>query len=209
MFADNERRLARKCAELSTQAVEASARAQTAQVLGTKDSKTISSLKEEEDRAWAALEASHQKVGLPFPSSVLWTYRACNVAVYKEAQPTTEKRPSLQEASAAQTITMLKDEMDELTALVEAGPAAEEEQMLAALLKEKDTLLRERDTQVGGRTLVTACKFADADKVSLDSQGVALHRRHAAISSACLCSTGHTEGCNAFFEPGAFCLEHS
>ena len=53
-----------------------------------------------------------------------------------------------QEASAAQTITMLKDEMDELTALVEAGPAAEEEAMLAGLLKEKDTLLRERDTQV-------------------------------------------------------------
>ena len=38
--------------------------------------------------------------------------------------------------------------MDELTALVEAGPAAEEEAMLANLLKEKDTLLRERDTQV-------------------------------------------------------------
>ena len=54
----------------------------------------------------------------------------------------------MQEASAAQTITMLKDEMDELTALVEAGPAADEEAMLAGLLKEKDTLLRERDTQV-------------------------------------------------------------
>ena len=54
----------------------------------------------------------------------------------------------VQEASAAQTITMLKDEMDELTALVEAGPAADEEAMLAGLLKEKDTLLRERDTQV-------------------------------------------------------------
>lgn len=38
--------------------------------------------------------------------------------------------------------------MDELTALVEAGPAAEEEAMLASLLKEKDQLLRERDTQV-------------------------------------------------------------
>ena len=38
--------------------------------------------------------------------------------------------------------------MDDLTALVEAGPAAEEEAMLAGLLKEKDSLLRERDTQV-------------------------------------------------------------
>ena len=59
--ADNERRLARKCAELSSQAVEASAKAQTAQVLGAKDSKTIATLKEEVDRAWAALESSHQK----------------------------------------------------------------------------------------------------------------------------------------------------
>ena len=77
---------------------------------------------------------------------------------------------------------MLKDEMDELTALVEAGPAAEEEQMLAALLKEKDTLLRERDTQVGNCTLATARKVACADKVPLNSQGAALHRRHTAIS---------------------------
>ena len=59
--ADNERRLARKCAELSSQAVEAAAKVQTAQVMSADDTKTIANLKEEVERAWAALEASHQK----------------------------------------------------------------------------------------------------------------------------------------------------
>ena len=58
-----------------------------------------------------------------------------------------------QENAAHNTITALKEEMDELTALVEAGPAAEEEAMLASLLKEKDQLLRERETQVGPHAL--------------------------------------------------------
>ena len=61
LSADNERRLARKCAELSSQAVEAAAKAQTAQVMSADDGKTIASLKEEVERSWAALEASHQK----------------------------------------------------------------------------------------------------------------------------------------------------
>ena len=62
----------------------------------------------------------------------------------------------MQEATAHNTISALKEEMDELTALVEAGPAAEEEAMLAGLLKEKDGLLRERDTQVRSR----ACELS-------------------------------------------------
>ena len=80
--ADNERRLARKCAELSTQAVEASAKAQTAQVVGAKDTKTIATLKEEVDRAWAALESSHQKAR---PATLAFTLSARQHSLLKSA----------------------------------------------------------------------------------------------------------------------------
>lgn len=76
MYADNERRLARKCAELSSQAVESAAKAQTAQVMSADDGKTIASLKEEVERSWAALEASHQKA-----SCMLSLTQACTLPV--------------------------------------------------------------------------------------------------------------------------------
>ena len=61
--ADNERRLTKRCAEITNAQVEASARAKAAAVLGEEDQKTIIALRDEIEGAWSQLDASREKVG--------------------------------------------------------------------------------------------------------------------------------------------------
>ena len=58
---DNEKKLARKCRELSSEIVANTAKIQTAVKLSEEDQGTISGLKKEIEKAWKIVDASHEK----------------------------------------------------------------------------------------------------------------------------------------------------
>ena len=60
--AENEKRLIKKCRELNAEIVSNAAKVQTALKLSEEDQNTIGSLKQEIEKAWKMVDASHEKV---------------------------------------------------------------------------------------------------------------------------------------------------
>ena len=112
---ENEKRLARKCRELSSEIVANTAKIQTAVKLSEEDQGTISGLKKEIQKAWKIVDASHEK-----------------------------------EARAKETIQQLKVEVSNLNKMIEEGGSygVGQESTLNELLKQKEELTEERDSQI-------------------------------------------------------------
>lgn len=74
-YADNEKRLVKKCRELNSEIVGNAAKVQTALKLSEEDQQTIVALKKEIEKAWKMVDSSHEKV-----SSSKWVVLVCSTA---------------------------------------------------------------------------------------------------------------------------------
>jgi hypothetical protein len=143
--------MVKKCRELNSEIVGNAAKVQTALKLSEEDQQTIVALKKEIEKAWKTVDASHEKVSssvvLPHVSAAILYQQLC---VSHGHLSCCCMRVLSQEAQAKDSITQLKAEIANLTRLAEAGSALSsgEEAALNELMKQKEELTRERDTQV-------------------------------------------------------------
>ncbi len=147
---ENEKRLARKCRELSSEIVANTAKIQTAVKLSEEDQGTISGLKKEIQKAWKIVDASHEK-----------------------------------EARAKETIQQLKVEVSNLNKMIEEGGSygVGQESTLNELLKQKEELTEERDSQINMVVKLrneimeyqTKMRNSENEKLEFENELLALH----------------------------------
>lgn len=140
---DNEKKLIKKVRELNGEIVNNAAKVHQALKLSQEDQTTIATLRKEIEKAWKLVDVAHEKeVSFFFPihpySGALFT--VC-------ASPQTK---------ASETIGQLKDEIANLSKLVEKGAkmSSGQETMVKELMKTREDLQRQAEEQAAQAKLL-------------------------------------------------------
>eukprot|EP00953_Heterococcus_sp_UTEX-ZZ885_P015317 8624-Heterococcus_DN1.PRE.3 len=133
---DQEKRLIKKCRELNGEIVNNAAKVQTALKLSQEDQATISSLRKEIEKAWTMVDVAHEKECCTDCGTVLLRLKE---QLDGQVTRTTDMSVCIcvMQVRAKETINQLKDEISNLSKLVEkgAGLSMGQETMVKELVK--------------------------------------------------------------------------